>query len=82
MRQDFAAFNKETRMAPWILDRKIYSNFLRSYVLFYNKLNSQSIHSLIENRLSSFICLINAFNVSVYSITDTFSDTFLIRFTE
>jgi hypothetical protein len=31
MRQDFAAFKKDTLMAPWILDRRIYPNFLRGY---------------------------------------------------
>jgi hypothetical protein len=28
MKQDFATFKKETRMAPWILNRKICPNFL------------------------------------------------------
>ena len=32
MMQGFAAFKKETRMAPWILDKRIYPNFLRKYV--------------------------------------------------
>jgi hypothetical protein len=27
MRQDFAAFKKETRMAAWLLDRRMYPNF-------------------------------------------------------
>ena len=31
MRQGFATFKKETRMAPGILDRRIYPNFLSSY---------------------------------------------------
>ena len=31
MRQDFAAFKKETYMAPWILDRRIYLSFLKCY---------------------------------------------------
>jgi hypothetical protein len=34
MRQDFAAFKKETCMDPWILDRRIYLGFLRSYKFF------------------------------------------------
>jgi hypothetical protein len=31
MRQNFAAFKKETRMTPWILDRRIRPDFLITY---------------------------------------------------
>ena len=31
MKQDFATFKKETRMAPWILDRRIRPDFSITY---------------------------------------------------